>query len=181
MKSDGGRTLIAWNNTTIKNESDSIQYIISIGININERHAAQQALEQAKNEAIKASNAKSEFLSNMSHELRTPMNAILDFGQLLETRSENLSSEQKDFVAEILQSGTHLLSLINEVLDLAKIEEGKLVADVKEITLSTIIKESLSLLSPQAKQRNISLINNSPEDIDYIVKAAPPKIKAGYH
>src|SRR5256886_9905853 len=91
---------------------------------ITERKRAEEALRDAKKEADRANHAKSEFLSRMSHELRTPLNAILGFGQLLER--QNPSDTQRNRIAHILTAGRHLLDLINEVLDISRIEAGRM-------------------------------------------------------
>jgi PAS domain S-box-containing protein len=176
MKSDGGRVLVAWNNSTIRGQNGKVQYIVSIGIDISERHKAQQALQQAKEIAEKASRAKSEFLSHMSHELRTPMNAILGFAQLLKM-DEQLDKDQQDSVNEILQAGSHLMELINEVLDLSRIEAGKLEIKIDDINVSKIINESLTLFDNQAKMSNIELINNIPQDCHFIALADQLRFK----
>lgn len=110
----------------------------------------------AKLEADRANNAKSEFLSRMSHELRTPLNAILGFGQLLELA--RLPGVQADNVREILHAGRHLLELINKMLDLARIESGKLELSLEPVNLADIMRECLSLAQPLAYARGIELI-----------------------
>lgn len=160
LKSDGEGVLVAWNNSTIKDQSGKVENIVAIGIDISEIQKTQIALQAAKEEAERANKAKSDFLSNMSHELRTPMNAILGFGQLLELET-TLEAEHQVSVQEILLAGRHLLELINEVLDLNKIEAGKLSVDIVELDVSEIISDSLILLAPLAKEHNIKLINNT--------------------
>lgn len=177
MKQDGSRVLVAWNNSTITDDAGKVQYIISIGIDMSDRQVAQKALEKAKEAAESANVAKSEFLSRMSHELRTPMNAILGFSQLLEIDSENFTSSQKSFINEIIQGGNHLLSLINEVLDLAKIEEGKLEINMKETNATKVLHESISLLNPQAIKSDISIFDSTDKTVDYIVYADPVRLK----
>lgn len=116
----------------------------------------QKNLVRAKQRADQANRAKSEFLSSMSHELRTPLNAILGFGQLLEIDAD-LNEEQQDNVQEILNASRHLLTLINEVLDLAKIESGKLDLSLESIPVSELLEETLTLVRHMAQSRGISL------------------------
>jgi PAS domain S-box-containing protein len=106
------------------------------------------ALRAAKEDADRASRAKSEFLSRMSHELRTPLNAILGFAQLLEM--DSLNGEQRENVDYILKGGRHLLSLINEVLDIARIEAGRLAVSPEPVPLHHVIHETLELMRPLA-------------------------------
>ncbi|NOQ34725.1 MAG: PAS domain-containing protein [Methylococcaceae bacterium] len=113
--------------------------------------------EEAQKQAEIANQAKTHFLSRMSHELRTPMNAILGFSQLLD--EEDLTEDQHDDVTEILAAGKHLLELINEVLELAKIESGKYEVKKEKLALIPIIESSLSLVKPIADKNNIRIIN----------------------
>lgn len=114
------------------------------------------ALMEAKETAEHANQAKSDFLSSMNHELRTPMNAILGFGQLLEY-DDSLSNEQQESVHEIIKAGDHLLTLINEVLDLAKIEAGHIELSLEPVEACSVIEECLSLINPLASKRNITI------------------------
>ena len=137
------------------------------------QHLEQRVYERTK-ELEAANKAKSEFLSSMSHELRTPMNAILGFSQLL-NMDETLNTQQKSSIDEILYAGNHLLSLINEVLDLSMIEEGRQEINFEDTNISKVIADSLSTLSPIADKYNISLINKV--DVDYIIHVDSIKIK----
>jgi len=122
---------------------------------ISRRTEAREAVRQAKDEADRANQAKSEFLSRMSHELRTPLNAILGFAQLLEM--DSLSPEQRESVEHILKGGRHLLDLINEVLDIARIEEGRLAISVEPVSITEVVRESLDLVAPLAAAEDVRL------------------------
>lgn len=110
----------------------------------------------ARDAALAASRAKTEFLSRMSHELRTPLNAIMGFSQLLEL-DRTLSTRSRQFVRETLQAGGHLLALINDVLDLAQVESGRIALTPKALPLAEIGHEVLTLLQPLADQRGVTL------------------------
>ncbi|AZF10830.1 Sensory box histidine kinase/response regulator [Pseudomonas sp. R2-37-08W] len=121
---------------------------------ITDRRAAEIALRTAREEAERASRAKSEFLSRMSHELRTPLNSILGFAQLLDM---DVPKAQQANVGHILRAGQHLLTLINEVLDIAKIEAGSLALNIAPIPLASALQEALTLVSPMAADAGVQL------------------------
>jgi len=121
-------------------------------------HTDITALKKAKEDADNANRAKSEFLSSMSHELRTPMNSILGFGQLLSFDPDQpLSDDQQESVQHIMKSGRHLLELIDEVLDLAKIEAGKIGISIEDVAPEEVIDECLSIVSTMAQDRAITV------------------------
>lgn len=122
---------------------------------ISDRKRAEQEIMQAKEQAEQANKAKSEFLSRMSHELRTPLNAILGFAQLLNMESEN--EEEQGFIKEILTAGNHLLNLISEILDLSRIEAGKLAFDTDVVSLGEVIDESIKMTRQFAESRSVSI------------------------
>jgi PAS domain S-box-containing protein len=132
---------------------------------------------EAKEEAEKASKAKSEFLSSMSHELRTPLNAILGFAQLLEFETEDpLSDTQLDDVREIMKAGNHLLELINEILDLSRIETNKLQVTLNSVEVNPLLEECLSLIQPIAESKKIS-ISWHPTALNVAVSADRTRLK----
>ncbi|MDH5446152.1 MAG: PAS domain S-box protein [Gammaproteobacteria bacterium] len=126
-----------------------------VNLENEERKRVEYSLLQAKEDAEKANHLKSEFLGRMSHELRTPMNAILGFSQLLDM--EKLNENSKDYVNEIIRAGEHLLELINEVLDLSKIEAGSIEIIITPENLNKLVDDSLSLVSGIAKAKNINI------------------------
>ena len=125
------------------------------------RHA-EQAQREAQAAAEAANRAKSEFLSRMSHELRTPLNSVLGFGQLLEI--DYLSDTQRDAVGHILKGGRHLLGLINEVLDISRIETGDLRLSPESVRLSELIEEAICAMRPMVEQRGMKLVVDQPDE-----------------
>ena len=125
---------------------------------ITEKKKAEKDLLLAKDEAEKASHAKSDFLAKMSHELRTPMNAVLGFSQILKMDPENsLTPVQQEQLDHILTAGNHLLELISEVLDLAKVESGNMPLNLEAVDVVTLIQEMKDILQPIADEHGIRL------------------------
>jgi signal transduction histidine kinase/AmiR/NasT family two-component response regulator len=133
-------------------------------------------LESAKFLAEKANHAKSDFLSSMSHELRTPLSAILGFAQLMESGSPSPTASQKRSIDQILHAGWYLLELINEILDLAVIESGKLSLSLEPVSLADVMHECQDMIEPQAQKRGISVA--FPQfDTPYFVNADRTRVK----
>lgn len=129
-------------------------------IEINERLQTEQALILAKNDAEHANQAKSQFLSNMSHELRTPLNGILGFSQMLEQEFQKEKNDSHmECVQQINHCGWHLLDLVNDILDLARIESGKMEVNMEQVNLNTIIVEVLAILSNHIAEKEICISN----------------------
>lgn len=139
--------------------SGEFQHFVLTARDITPLKEMEKSLRDAKEEAERASQAKSDFLSSMSHELRTPMNAILGFAQLLQYDSDHkLSPTQDESVEEIIKAGNHLLTIINDILDLARVEAGKMSISIEPVEVSPVIDEVVSITQPLAKKRNIKLI-----------------------
>ncbi|MES2071451.1 MAG: response regulator [Pseudomonadota bacterium] len=120
-------------------------------------------LNESNQQLQEASRLKSEFLANMSHELRTPLNAVIGFSEVLKDGLVGpLSSKQTEFTQQIFHSGRHLLSLINDILDLSKIEAGKMVLDLEPVELDALLQESFAVPQAQAQARGISLDFDNP-------------------
>ncbi|MCY7314901.1 MAG: PAS-domain containing protein [Rubrivivax sp.] len=152
-------------------------YIV-YGWDITERKAAEAALIAAKDEAERANQAKSEFLSRMSHELRTPLNAVLGFGQLMEADgADPLSPLQRSRTQELLRGGRHLLSLINDVLDLARIEAGTLSLTLAPVALPALAQGCLQLVRAAAAERGLQLHIAPGADAEAHVLADPTRLK----
>jgi PAS domain S-box-containing protein len=130
--------------------------ILCYGLDVDDRHQAEEAQRKAAEAADSANRSKSEFLSRMSHELRTPLNAVLGFGQLLEL--DDLTEDQRESVDQILKGGRHLLDLINEVLDISRIETGQIALSPEAVPASEIINEAVDLIRPLAEQRSIQIV-----------------------
>jgi PAS domain S-box-containing protein len=130
--------------------------ICTISSDITDRKHAEDDIKTARLEAERANRAKSEFLSRMSHDLRTPLNAVLGFAQLL--ASERLSDEQVECVRQILKGGEHLLDLVNEVLDIARIEAGHLSLSPEPVGVREIVEHAVALVGPIARQRHIAVL-----------------------
>ena len=173
---DGGHRWIADHGIPRFSADWRFEGFIAYGWDIIERKAVEAALIAARDEAERANRAKSEFLSRMSHELRTPLNAVLGFGQLLENDPAHpLDTVQRARVQDLLRGGRHLLQLINEVLDLARIEAGALQLQLGPVLVAEVAGECLSLVEPLASDGRIALHCDSQESC--VVQADPTRLK----
>ncbi len=149
--------------------------LLTVVVDISEIKRTEEDLRKARIEADKANQAKSEFLSRMSHELRTPMNSILGFAQLM--KMGELNPTQRNNVSHILNSGKHLLNLINEVLDIAGIEAGRLKLSLEPVNLYSLIWEMIEIVQPIAAQRNGVIECDQPKDSGLFVMSDSQRLK----
>jgi signal transduction histidine kinase/CheY-like chemotaxis protein len=154
---DGSRFPAVNSITALRDDAGEIIGYLLIGSDNSARKRVETALNEATSVAEKASRAKTEFLSGMSHELRTPLNAILGFAQLLASGSPTPSPSQRRNLEHILKAGWYLLELINEILDLALIESGKVTLSRESVSLSEVILECRALVEAQAEKRGIGM------------------------
>jgi PAS domain S-box-containing protein len=140
----------------ILDETGAPAYLLSLSRDVTERRLAEENARLSKLEAERANLAKSEFLSRMSHDLRTPLNAVLGFAQLLDL--DGLPTDQADSVRQILGGGRHLLDLINEILDITRIESGQLSLSLEPVAAGDILHHVANLLRPLARARNITIV-----------------------
>ncbi|MGH2918862.1 MAG: PAS domain S-box protein [Solirubrobacteraceae bacterium] len=154
--SDNGSRILHTRKIAIRDEGGTPRYLLGISEDITDRRLAERAADGARAEAERANRAKSEFLSRMSHELRTPLNAVIGFGQLLEL--DDIEHRQREAVEQILKAGRHLLALINEVLDISRIESGTMSMSLEPVHLGSVLAEALSLIRPMADDADVRLL-----------------------
>jgi signal transduction histidine kinase/ActR/RegA family two-component response regulator len=173
-----GSTAGAWLSFTarpLREDDDNVRGAVVVFRDITASKRAAEALKAAKQEAEEANHAKSEFLSRMSHELRTPLNSILGFAQILELGS--LTEQQSDNVTHILKGGYHLLNLINEILDLARIESGRLSLSAEPVCVREAIQDAVDLVRPLAIQQNVTLSADAAIQCEHHVRADCQRLK----
>ena len=157
IRKDGSRFPAIVSITALRDDAGGLIGYLLIGTDNSARKLVEMQLNDAVAAAEKANLAKSDFLSSMSHELRTPLNAILGFAQLVESGTPALTPTQKRSIDQILKAGWYLLDLINEILDLALIESGKLSLSVEPVSLQEVLMECRSMVESQARQRSIGM------------------------
>jgi len=180
---DGKETVVSYNATTFHDRDRKLQGVFAAARDVTERkrfeHTLQEnnvELERARAAAEKANLAKSDFLSSMSHELRSPLNAILGFAQLINSDSPPPTPAQAASIDQILHAGWYLLQLINEILDLAQIESGKLALSREPTSLADVMLECQAMIEPQGQKRGITM--TFPQSgIPYFVDADRTRLK----
>ena len=185
VRARGGKeTVVSFNTSTFYDRYRNLQGVFAAARDITERKLFDQVLmqknvelENAKFVAEKANLAKSDFLSSMSHELRTPLNAILGFTQLIESGTPLPTPAQQQNLEQVLKAGWYLLKLINEILDLAQIESGKVAVSMEPVSLRDVMLECQSMMEPQAHKRGIGMMFPQPELPEYFVHADQTRVQ----
>ncbi len=162
---DGKHTVVSYNATTFYNRGRKLQGVFAAARDVTERKRLDQILleknvelENAKALSDKTNLAKSDFLANMSHELRTPLNSVIGFSEVLQDQLFGpINEKQQEYVSHILTSGKHLLSLINDILDLSKVESGKMELELNRFSLKESLEDSLVMLREKALKEGVSL------------------------
>jgi PAS domain S-box-containing protein len=166
---NGSLTVVSYNATTFHDRDRVLQGVFAAARDVTELKLFEQRLQEKNRELEEASRMKSEFLANMSHELRTPLNAIIGFSEVLvDGLLGEMTDQQRGFIGDIFSSGKHLLSLINDILDLSKVEAGKMTLDLEPLQVSTLFTNSMSIIREKASTRDIRLILDAPEELGSI-------------
>jgi PAS domain S-box-containing protein len=166
---DGVLTVVSYNATTFHDRDRRLQGVFGAARDMTELKRFEQTLQQKNIELEGASRMKSEFLANMSHELRTPLNAIIGFSEVLKDGLVGeMTEQQRGFIGDIFGSGKHLLSLINDILDLSKVEAGKMTLDLEPVQVSSLFANSLSIIREKAASRRIRLSMDASEGLGSI-------------
>jgi PAS domain S-box-containing protein len=172
---DGTETVVSFNATTFHDRERKLQGVFAAARDVTERkhfeHALQESnveLKTAREAAEKANRAKSEFLSSMSHELRTPLNAVLGFAQLMASEVPPPAACQQRSIDQILKGGWYLLRLINEILDLAMIESGKVTMSQEPMSMTDVLQDCKGMIEPQAAKRGIAMAFPSFDNVFYV-------------
>ena len=163
---NGVETVVSYNAATFHDRDDKLQGVFAAARDVTERKRFGHALQEKNIELEHASRMKSEFLATMSHELRTPLNAIIGFSEALKDGlMGEMSVSQQDYIGDIFTSGQHLLSLINDILDLSKVEAGMMELELEEVDLKGLLSNSLSIVRDKAAAHHISLDLEIDDDL----------------
>ena len=170
-----GSRILHTRKIAIRDDHGEPRYLLGISEDITDRREAESSAEIARAEAERASQAKNEFLSRMSHELRTPLNAVIGFGQLLAL--DDMTPSQDEAVEQILQAGRHLLELINEVLDISRIESDTMALSLEPVHVGGVLADALSLIRPLADAVGVRLLHDPAESADLYTLADQQRLK----
>ncbi|MDP2786751.1 MAG: ATP-binding protein [Pseudomonadota bacterium] len=166
---DGTTTWSRTSRVPLRDAAGDVVGVLGTYEDITEEKQIAEALVAARDAAESASRAKSEFLASMSHELRTPLNAILGFSQLF-GMDPDLAEDAKEQAREIERAGQHLLSLVNDLIDLARIEAGKLEVSPVPVPVGSVLADCLALMAPIARKQGIELTDENSADLEMTVR-----------
>jgi PAS domain S-box-containing protein len=174
---DGQLTVVSYNATTFHDRDRRLQGVVAAARDVTELKRFEQALQHKNFELEEASRMKSEFLANMSHELRTPLNSIIGYSEVLKDGlMGEVTGQQRESLDSIFSSGSHLLSLINDILDLSKIEAGKMTLDLGLVHFPSLLASSMSVVKEMAAKRRIRLEMEAAPDLGS-AQVDPRKVK----
>jgi PAS domain S-box-containing protein len=166
---NGKETVVSYNAATFHNRDRKLQGVFAAARDVTERKRFELTLQEKNIELEHASRMKSEFLATMSHELRTPLNAIIGFSEALKDGLIGpMSKVQNEYISDIFTSGQHLLSLINDILDLSKVEAGMMSLELEAVDLSSLLSNSLSIVREKAVAQRIQLDIDMDEDLGFL-------------
>ncbi|MCQ1535619.1 PAS domain S-box protein [Methanosarcina sp. KYL-1] len=166
---DGKIHHMAFHKVVFRGISEDDSVLLGIMWDITERKELEETLRKAKKDAESASRAKSEFIMNMSHELRTPLNAVIGFSDVLRDQAfGGLNAKQARYIDNILKSGKHLLEIVNNLLDISRIECGTFELQYEPVSIDATIEENLKVLSPLASNKSITLESHFDPGLEYI-------------
>ncbi len=177
VRKDGSQLTVESAVTATLDTAGEITGFLGIALDITQRKRGEEALRLAKSVAEAANQTKSEFLTNMSHELRTPLNSVIGFSNIILKNSENkLDEKEITYLERIQANGKHLLELINDILDLSKVEAGSMDLEIVSINVGVLIKDLISQVESQVAQKPVKLLQEMPETINAI-QTDPGKLK----
>jgi PAS domain S-box-containing protein len=173
VRKDGTRFAVQLSVTVLRDEAGEVTGFLGVALDIGERKRAEAELRAAVEAARSASEAKSRFLASMSHELRTPLNSVIGFANvLLKNKRGSLDPAELNYLGRIVDNGKHLLSLINTILDVSKVEAGKMEMDMAPLALEPLVRSTVAQLEGQIRERDVELVADVPADLEPVLADA---------